>query len=281
MKRVLAMLLAAVLLLGSVTACSENKPDPEEKPQPTAGTPTAVEEIPEETEYDILAYLGEADWQGREFTVVGRDANSGEWEMFELNADEETGEPLNDAVFARNLILEERYNLKIVGFKSSTYLNDFRTSVLSDTADFEGALLPADQAAASAAEGLFYNFNALPGLDLENIWFDQNARKTLSVGNKLFYCYGDMNLQNLDLAWCVMFNKQLAENHQIGDLYGLVDRNEWTIDKLFELSTDATVDLNGDGTFNERDQWGMITPFDRTAFALMYGAGVEFVSKNA
>ena len=177
MKRVLAMLLAAVLLLGSVTACSENKPDPEEKPQPTAGTPTAVEEIPEETEYDILAYLGEADWQGREFTVVGRDANSGEWEMFELNADEETGEPLNDAVFARNLILEERYNLKVVGFKSSSYLNDFRTSVLSDTADFEGALLPADQAAASAAEGLFYNFNALPGLDLENIWFDQNARK--------------------------------------------------------------------------------------------------------
>ena len=281
MKRVLAMLLAAVLLLGSVTACSENKPDPEEKPQPTAGTPTAVEEIPEETEYDILAYLGEADWQGREFTVVGRDANSGEWEMFELNADEETGEPLNDAVFARNLILEERYNLKIVGFKSSTYLNDFRTSVLSDTADFEGALLPADQAAASAAEGLFYNFNALPGLDLENIWFDQNARKTLSVGNKLFYCYGDMNLQNLDLAWCVMFNKQLALNHQIGDLYSLVDKNEWTIDKLFELSSDATIDSNGDGAYDERDQWGMITPYDRTAFALMYGAGVEFVNKNA
>lgn len=281
MKRILAILLAALMLLGSVTACSENKPDRQDTPTQTAGTPASQETVPAETEHDILAYLGEADWQGREFTVIGRDANSGEWEMFELNAEEETGEPLNDAVFARNLLLEDRYNLKVVGFKSSAYLNDFRTSVLSDTADFDGALLPADQAVGSATEGLFYNFNSLSGLDLGNIWFDQNARKTLSVGNRLFYCYGDMNLQNLDLTWCVMFNKQLAENHQIGDLYGLVDRNEWTVDKLFELSSDATVDLNGDGNLNERDQWGMITPFDRTAFALMYGAEVEFVNKNA
>ena len=284
MKRYLAALLAAVMLLGTLAGCSESKTAPEETSgQNTGGTPVdpSVPAVEEETETDILDYLGTPDWQGMEFNVVGRGSGSGEWEMFELNAEEENGEPLNDAVLQRNLLLEDKYNLKIVGIKSDTYLNDFRTSVLSDTADFAAALLPADQAAGSATEGLFYNFNALPGVDLSNVWFDQNSRDTLSVGNKLFYCYGDMNLQNLDLTWCVMFNKQLALNHQIGDLYGLVDRNEWTIDKLFELSSDATIDLNGDGAYDERDQWGMITPYDRTSFAIMYGAGVEFVSKNA
>ena len=68
MKRILAILLAAVMLLGSVTACSENKPDRQETPTQTADTPTAQDPVPEETEHDILAYLGEADWQGRTFT---------------------------------------------------------------------------------------------------------------------------------------------------------------------------------------------------------------------
>ena len=76
MKRILAILLAAVMLLGSVTACSENKPDRQETPTQTADTPTAQDPVPEETEHDILAYLGEADWQGRTFTVIGRDSNS-------------------------------------------------------------------------------------------------------------------------------------------------------------------------------------------------------------
>ena len=283
MKRKLAVILSLLLVLGSLTACSESttKDKQEESPKPE-GTPSIGNEpTPEAVETGILDYLGEVDWDGRTFTVIGRDSGSGEWEMFELNAEEETGEPLNDAVFARNLILSEQFNYEIVGYKSPNYLNDFRTSVLSDTADFEGALLPADQAGASATEGLFYNFNSVPGLDLSHVWFDKNARDTLSVGNKLFYCYGDMNLQNLDLAWCVMFNKQLAENHQIGNLYDLVSNDEWTVDKLFEISSNATVDLNGDGTYNERDQWGMITPYDRTSFALMYGVGVEFIEFNS
>ncbi len=36
MKKILAILLAAVMLLGSVTACSENKPDRQGTPTQTA-----------------------------------------------------------------------------------------------------------------------------------------------------------------------------------------------------------------------------------------------------
>ena len=285
-KRILSMLLALCLLLPTLAACSESKENPETTANAEGGGNTNDSPIPgteeeEETEPDIMAYLGEADWQGTTFNIVGRDANSDEWEMFELNAEEETGELLNDAVFARNLMLSELYNLEIVGIKSSACLNDFRTSVLSDTADFSAAMLPIDQSVGSAMERLFYNFKSLENIDLTHEWFDQNARQTLSIGDKLFFCFGDMTLQNLDLTWCVMFNKQLAENHQLGNLYEIVENNEWTIDRLFELSSDATLDLNVDGVYNNRDQWGMITPFDRTAFALMYGAEVEFVDIDA
>ncbi len=141
MKRYLAALLAAVMLLGTLAGCSESKTAPEETKGQNTGVSPADPSAPaeEETETDILDYLGTPDWQGMEFSVVGRGSGSGEWEMFELNAEEENGEPLNDAVLQRNLLLEDKYNLKIVGVKSDTYLNDFRTSVLAHADDAAGA----------------------------------------------------------------------------------------------------------------------------------------------
>lgn len=273
MKRIAAMFIAAVLILSSVIACSsDTKPSGQNQQLQTM---TGDDEA---TTTNILDYLGQADWNGAQFTIIGKNANYGEWEMFEINADEETGEPVNDAVFNRNLQILERYNLEFVGYKSADPINEFRNSIMADADDFSGALLPIDSAVGPAKDGLFYDFNSLPTVDLSHTWFDQNARSTLSVADKLFFCFGDMNLQNLDLTWCVMFNKQLAGDIQLGNIYDFVAQNKWTIDKLFELSTNATFDLNGDGNYNEQDQWGMITPYDRTAYALMYGAGVEFVN---
>ena len=59
----------------------------------------------------------------------------------------------------------------------------------------------------------------------------------------------------------IYFNKQLATDlpGDIANPYELVTNNEWTIDKLAEISRTISQDLNGDGTFDQNDRYGLIT----------------------
>lgn len=282
MKRTLSILLLAAILTSTFASCSET---PAEESDTTAVTDTTAADPnaadTEEETVDVMAHLEKKDWGGADFTVVGKNEGYGEWEMFEMNAEELTGELINDAVWERNLYLTENYNIIPVGYKESGPTNTFRNAVQANTGDFEGALIPVNEAVSLAVEGLLFDFKDLPVVDLEASWYDQNANKSLSVANRLYFSFGDMTMQNLDLTWCVMFNKELVEQHQLGSIYDLVDNNEWTAEKLFELSNDITNDTDGNGILNEYDLYGNATPYDRTAMALMYSAGVDFVTKDA
>ena len=90
-----------------------------------------------------------------------------------------------------------------------------------------------------------------------------------------------MNICDKDLTWLVMFNKKIAEDNGISDLYASVTDGKWTIDSYSELVRGIRTDLNGDGLFDKNDLWGMVTPYDRTALAFLYSCGVECIVKNA
>lgn len=282
MKRTLSIFLLAAILTSTFASCSET---PAEEKDTTNAADTAavnpgVTDTEEET-VDVMAHLEKKNWGDVDFVISGRGSGSGEWESFEVIAEEITGEPINDAVYERNLYIAENYGVNLVGYNTNSYVAEFRNSVASNTTDFQAGLMPAINSIALAIEGMLYDFNDLPVVDLQNPWYDQNANASLSIGGRLYNSFGDMNLQNLDLTWCVMFNKELAEEQQMGNLYDLVNKNEWTMAKLFELSKGITSDADGNGTLNEYDDYGMVTPFDRTAYAFMYAGGVEYVTKDA
>lgn len=282
-KKSVSALLILTIISGSVLSCSSNNASNSADKSDNAETsinPTG-ETVEEETQIDVMAYLGKRDFGGENFVIVGRGPSSGEWESFEVAAETVTGEIINDAVYERNSYINETYNVKLTGINSDSYYSDFENAIMAATNDYQAALIDVNNAVSMAVEGKLYDFRDLPTVDLENYWYDQNANESLSVANRLYFSFGDMNLQNLDLAWCVMFNKQLAEDHQLGNMYDLVNNNEWTIDKLIELTTGVSRDLDGNGEMNFYDYYGMATPFGRTALAMMYSSGVEFVSKNA
>jgi len=280
MKKAISILLLAAMLTSTFASCSE-APVEESETKPAADTAAADPTAPEtEEKVDVMAHLEKKDWGGADFTVVGKNEGYGEWEMFELNAEEVTGEPINDAVWERNLYLTENYNIIPVGYKAGGPTTVFRNAVQANTGDFEGALIPVNEAVSLAVEGLLYDFRNLPIVNLEADYYDQNSNKSLSVANRLYFSFGDMTMQNLDLTWCVMFNKQLVDQYQIGSIYDLVSNNEWTIAKLLELSNNITNDTDGNGVLNEYDLYGNATPYDRTTMAFMYSGGVEFVTKD-
>ena len=56
----------------------------------------------------------------------------------------------------------------------------------------------------------------------------------------------------------MLFNKQLAEDNQIEDLYAVVDEGRWTIDYLNQLVTGIYQDVNGDTVRGEEDVYGFV-----------------------
>lgn len=281
MKKALSLFLLAAILTGAFASCSETTTEENETKSPVSDTSdgTSDGESEEET-IDVMAYLGEKDYGGADFVVSGRGSGSGEWENFEILAEEINAEPINDAVYARNLYLEETYGVKLIAYNTNNYVGEFRNAVNANTSDFQAGLMPVSNANSLAIEGCLYDFYDLPVVELTNPWYDQNANESLSIGGRLYNSFGNMNIQNIDLTWCVMFNKELAEQQQLGNLYSLVENNEWTMDKLFELTRGFTNDADGNGVMNEYDEYGMATPFDRTSYAFMYAGGVQYVTKD-
>ena len=126
-RRLLTLLLTAALLGSSMLACSDAPAD-----DGTAGTPTASDtavtpEDSAEPEAETTALearkaeadnLPDKDFGGRNFTVIGTSSTA--FEKY-IHVEEQTGEGVNDAVYARNLAVEERYNAKVAYIDGSDH----------------------------------------------------------------------------------------------------------------------------------------------------------------
>ena len=107
-RRSFLLLLALLLLLPSCGKVSSESSETE-----TVSADTAAEQT-EETK--TPSNLPDTDWQGKEFLVLGQTDKDGyaQFSTHEIDAAELTGDALNDAVFNRNMAIEENKWSKIV-----------------------------------------------------------------------------------------------------------------------------------------------------------------------
>ncbi|MHC1694799.1 MAG: hypothetical protein AB9835_05945 [Eubacteriales bacterium] len=141
------------------------------------------------------------------------------------------------------------------------------------------------RAASAASTGLltagyFADLNTVPNLDFEKPWWDQNSVKGLSVGGKLFLVASDINIMDKNATVALVFNKQLAKDYAVPNMYELVKNNEWTFDKFIEIMKLVSKDLNGDGLMDQNDLYGLIGE-DSVAPTFMHAGGGRFASKDA
>ena len=229
----------------------------------------------------ILPDLPEADFGGHEFKIITSDYIANAIMPREIWAEEETGDPINDAIYSRNKLIEDKYNIII-----SEILHD-RDSL---NAPVRRAVMAADESydlicgnirelSIIAQRRELLDLNQVNHLDLSKPWYDQNAAADLSIGNRLFFAVGDLQISNKDGTWGVLFNKNLAQNLGLDDPYKLVLEGNWTMDNFFAMATAASSDLNGDGIMDEGDQWGLLGE-EFNIFALMNGSGTRLIQKD-
>jgi len=283
-KRLTAMFLMFSLVFMLIGCGSEQTPSSEGNNTPDRDSESNVldseaQNIPVE-EAKILPDLPERDFGGHEFIIITRDYTANLDLPQEIGAEEETGASINDAIYRRNKKIEEQFNVTV---KEILHDGDMAASVNREimTGDNSYELITGHLNALGimAQRGNLLDLKKVNYLDLGRPWYDQNAAADLSIGNRLFFAIGELQVSNKDGTWSVLFNKKLFADLGFEDPYVLAREGKWTMDKMFEFATEGTRDLNGDGAMGEEDQWGMLGE-TFNIWALMNGSGTRLVQKD-
>ncbi|MCL1792684.1 MAG: hypothetical protein FWG34_02320 [Oscillospiraceae bacterium] len=233
-------------------------------------------EIPEKIAYEVP----EMDCGGYGFTVLAKEPYLEiYWITADMYAEAENGDPINDAVYKRNRILEEKFNIDIKQTIVSDIWGYIPKIVKSGSDDFDVCYPVMQQAGSLVQSGYLLNLYEVPWLDFEKPWWDQSINDSITIGHKLYGAAGNIVTLTNDATWTVLFNKNLSKDFEIGDHYQLVKDGKWTLDVLHENSRKAAKDLDGDGTMTDLDQWGAITQHE-CVYCLFAGTGQKVIEKS-
>ena len=239
----------------------------------TTGTKTAAE-----TEVLFDDGMPERDMEGYTLTFLNYTDSALFWALKDINRAEETGDQVNDAIFARNRRIEERYNAVITELYSDTVIDTFRNQVMAGATDFTLAQIYDVMANSLHIAGTLLTWDNLPMINLEAEWWNQDANASFQVNGAQFAAVGDFNLSEYSKSYLYFFNKDLYKSLGYDDdLYQLVRDGKWTKDKMLEIAKDAAKDLNGDGKMDLNDQYGLAETAKIHFQLLITGAGYKYI----
>ena len=250
------LLLAAAMLTAGVS-CGETASEAGGNTNDTQAAQTdAVTEEPEDSlaaRMKVDDGVPTVDYAGKTFNILGDDACEDYYTM-----EAQTGDVLDDSIFQRNAALEERFNIKITAqVREETQLTPtLKASVMAGDDEFQlfaGHIIYAGMA---ICDGLYYNWYDVPGIDFSKPWWSDSNVQDLTYDGLAVLAMGDFALTTIDSTYCFYFNKQIAADYDLPDMYQLVNDGKWTADKLIEISKDIYRDLNGDGVADENDFYG-------------------------
>lgn len=289
-KRWTALLLAILIVLPTIVACGTNSPtETTTAATTTAATSTeATTTVPEETEFKAVANVpADANYAGHTFTFLIGGNTENDREKNDFFAETMTGEALNDAIYNRNLMIEEKFGIKIETFeeygnsnsgKGLSYQRLSKAYMANDTS-YDAAMVSGYDVSTLAYTGYLYDMNEVPYIDVNQPWWDQKVNQDLTVGTRLYYTTGDISTADNDATCAILFNKDLVAQNNLENPYELVENGQWTLDKMLEMCSQVHADLDGNGKYDANDRVGAIV-WDDTMMAWINAAGIKCCTMN-
>lgn len=258
-KKFIAVLLLASMMLTSLASCSESGTNTEttaDTQSAAVGETAAAEQTEAETvEVALSDMLAENSYDGAAFYIsTFKNGNF----HYEVDAEEMNAIPINDAIWLRNSLIEEKYDIVIeqVLYSDGANGGNVKNAIIAGDSTVPVSIVRCGTDLTFWKENLIYTYDEIPGIDLSKPYWDQGLNESLSIGNYQYTAVGAANLDIYDLTFCLLFNKEMISNNQLTIPYELVEDDTWTFDKMAEYLEVAVKDLNGDGKMTLDDQYG-------------------------
>lgn len=257
-KRIVTLLVAAMMVSGSMVGCGNADTADIETTETSANTvqTTDTESVVEETEETIPPdALPELNYEGEEFSAMTRYRDFFHSELF---LEESTGEILNDARFEAKLSVENRLNVTL---KETYYDDQDAPRRLLQSGDSTHDLITGRHLIMFnyAAEGMIQKVTDIPHINLDAAWWDKSFSEQLIVGDTQYFAIGANNLTGYDSIHILLFNKEMAADYHIDNFYDMVREGTWTWDAMNEAMGLVVMDTNGDGNMDDADQYGLLS----------------------
>lgn len=177
----------------------------------------------------------------------------------------------------------DKYGVEIKAVYSGNVLKALNDDLKANTGAYDAAMPFFMQCITLAQNGYLYNLQSSTlkqYIHLDMPWWDQNATKAASIGNKVYFTTGDISFMQKKTSIAVYFDKKmLAEKFPDTDLYDTVKRGAWTFDKMVEMSKAVTKDTDGDSKLTHKDTWGLVSSYSDPVYFYISSGGM-FIDKD-
>ena len=250
-KRILSALLAGLLLLGTLTACATEGDTEETKPAGTSAVTEAETELKDNLPDDL-------DYGGDEIVFISRERIG--WYDREILVEGLTGEPINDAVFERNKVVENRLNVKITNVPDMDEpCEEVELAVNAGTHEYDVMSAACFVTLGQTPRGIYANLRQTEYIDFDQPWWSQGLNDATLYKGTQYALTGSMLLSIYRFAYATVFNQKLFDDASQKYLYEYVEDGTWTLDKQISLVPIFHRDNGNNEQDKEGDVYGFIS----------------------
>jgi len=198
----------------------------------------------------------------------------------EIDAENMEGEAVFEAGMLRQNSLEDKYGITVEVEVTSErvdtkYLNAYSAGlvewdIISPVINYVPALIQSQS---------LMELSHLEYLDTSKTYWDQGLLEALAIDGKNYVLSGDISTMDEEMNICVAYNRTLGEEMGI-DPFPYIEDNKWTMDVMYQLAKEVTKDLDGGGSFDLNDQYGIAHQYG-SGTIMLQGSGELYAKLNA
>ena len=276
LKKTATLVLAALIPL-SLMACGDTEVTPED------GAVTTLTQTEAETEDpDYALALPE----GLHYdTTVNYLYTEGYARDDELKSEALGGGVISDAVYERNVAVEELLGIKL-GLTSKEsdieMISTIANLVQSGDRSVDIFVIGTYTCMTPTLAGQYLNLNGVDNLDLTKRYWNQdyNEMMTFTEADLQFVATSPTAISIFRMGYLTIFNRDLFKDYRIPDLYEAVEKGEWTLDYQYSLVQDVYVDENGDNKRNVGDFYGFVVGAVTDMDVYAVSSGIHLALRN-
>lgn len=271
--KIMALLLAALLVLPMLAACGDTQEGTED---------TTVGGSVTEGETEKQPAVAKKDYDDAEFVALYCSDTFNNGYFFIDEEDRKPGNDMDDQVYERALNVEEYLGVDIIaedGGNFREYTTPLKNAISAGDDSYQMVMTHVYMEVANLITSNYLrDFQDFDSMQLEEDYWNYGLMSDLSINDKMYCGYNDFCLAN---CYMIGFNKDMVAEYSdtIGNLYDQVRNKQWTLEKMIEYSSLVSQD-NGDGKWDDQDTYGFSCFAWVPLVSFQHAAGIPIVKEG-
>ena len=281
MKKVLCLILAGLMLGSALSMVACGNTNETNQDQGQGDTQAVVEEDTTPPEY-ICEIPSTLKFDGKEVNILFAKRPGREDEM--VSADHLGEGVLSDAVYQRNMAVEEQLGVKLVYIANDddTVSDKLKTDISSGDGAYDLIADGTFRAIVPVIDGFYKDLNQTEYVDTSKHYWTQgyNDMVTFTSDNKQYLVTGSVAISLFRYMYLTIYNKTLMEELDKPNLYDVIKNGQWTLDYQYGLINETYADY-GDPAVDEGDFHGFVTGDTISVDPYMVACDIPMIIKDA